>query len=64
MTNVLECIDTNSDGRIDISGNVSITKTCPCNIQRFLKLYKMKNFSRKYLLFFLFLLKTLIVGTR
>ena len=27
MTNVLECIDTNSDGRIDISGNVSITKT-------------------------------------
>ena len=35
-----------------------ITKTCPCKIKRFLKLSKMKIFSRKILIFFLFLLKT------
>ena len=35
-----------------------ITKTRPCNIQRFLKLSKMKIFNRKILIFFLFLLKT------
>ena len=34
-----------------------ITKTCPCNKQRFLKFYKMKNFSRKFLIFFLFFSK-------
>ena len=34
----------------------NITKTCPCNIHRFLS-YK-KNFSRNYLIFFLILLKT------
>ena len=35
-----------------------ITKTRPCNIQRFLKLSKMKIFNGKILIFFLFLLKT------
>ena len=33
----------------------NITKTRPCNIQRFLKLSKMQIFSRKILIFFLFL---------
>ena len=33
-----------------------IMKTCPCNIQIFLKLYKkLKIFSRKFLMFFLIL---------
>ena len=30
----------------------NITKTRPCNIQRFFKLEKLKNFSRKFLIFF------------
>ena len=38
--------------------SANITKTRPCNIQRFLKLSKMKIFNRKILIFFLFLLKT------
>ena len=40
-----------------------ITKTRPCNIQGFFKLYKLKIFSRKNLIFLTFLFKTLIVGT-
>ena len=35
-----------------------ITKTCPCNIQRFFSVVKIKNFVGKILIFFLFLLKT------
>ena len=35
-----------------------ITKTCPCNIQRFFSVQKSKIFIRKILIFFLFLLKT------
>ena len=35
-----------------------ITKTCPCNIQRFYDLSNLKIFIRKCLIFFLFLLKT------
>ena len=38
---------------------VFITKTCPCDIQRF---YTNKNFISKILIFFLFLLKTLDCG--
>ena len=40
-----------------------ITKTCPCNIQRFFSAVKPENFTRKKLIFLIFLLKTLIVGT-
>ena len=39
-----------------------ITKTRPCNIQRFLKLSKMKIFNRKILIFFLFLLQNIDCG--
>ena len=35
-----------------------ITKTCPCNIQRFFSAVKIENFVRKNLIFFLFLHKT------
>ena len=35
-----------------------ITKTCPCNKQRFYEFKKLKIFSCKFLIFFLFLLKT------
>ena len=42
------CFDTTYD----------ITQTCPCIMQRFLNDVKMTIFSSKYLLFFLFLLKT------
>ena len=38
--------------------NPIITKTCPCNIQIFLKLYKLKIFNRNFLILFLYLLKT------
>ena len=34
--------------------NVFITKTCPCNIQRFFSAVKIENFIRKMLIFFLF----------
>ena len=44
--------------------NVSFTKTCPCNIQRFFSAVKIENFIRKFLIFLIFLLNTLIVGTR
>ena len=54
-----------------IKGNVStvvnfdnITKTRPCNIQRFFKGLKITIFSLIFLIFFIFLLKTYIVGTR
>ena len=33
--------------RRETTRNQSITKTCPCNIQRFLKLLKMKIFGTK-----------------
>ena len=36
----------------------TITKTCPCNIQKKKLAEKMKFFTRKILIFFLFLLKT------
>ena len=42
----------------------TITQTCPCIMQRFLKDLKMIIFSSKFFIFFLLLLKTLIVGTR
>ena len=35
-----------------------ITKTCPCNIQRFFSVVKIENFVGNFLIFFLFLLKT------
>ena len=41
-----------------------ITKTRPCNIQRFFSSIKIKNFTRKVLIFLIYLLKTYIVGTR
>ena len=41
-----------------------ITKTCPCNIQRFFSAVKCKNYIAKCLKFLVFLLKTYIVGTR
>ena len=41
-----------------------ITKTRPCNIQRYFTAVKMFVFRLNFLIFFLFLLKTLIVGTR
>ena len=37
-------------------------KTHPCNIQRFLKLLKMKIFNRKILLFFLFFAQNIDCG--
>ena len=37
---------------------IVITKTCPCNIQRFFSTVKIEKFIRKFLIFFLFLLKT------
>ena len=43
---------------------LSITKTHPCNIQRFFTAVKMTIFSRFFLTIFIFLLKTYIVGTR
>ena len=39
-----------------------ITKTCPCNIQRFLKLSKMKIFKRKILIFFLIFAQNIDCG--
>ena len=41
-----------------------IMKTRPCNIQKFFWVVKMKIFTGKSLIFFLFLLKTYIVGIR
>ena len=40
-----------------------ITKTCPCNMQHFLKVEKMIILDKK-MIFFLFFLKTMIVCTR
>ena len=37
---------------------------CPCNILQYFTAIKMIIFSDKFLIFFLFLFKTLIVGTR
>ena len=42
---------------------VDITQTCLCNILRYFTTVKMVIFGRKNVIFFLFLLKTLIVGT-
>ena len=36
----------------------TITKTRPCNIQRFFKVVKNENLEEKKMIFFLFLLKT------
>ena len=41
-----------------------ITKTRPCNIQTAEKREKRENISGKFLIFFIYLHKTLIVGTR
>ena len=41
-----------------------IMKTCPCNIQRIFSPVKIENFIGFLKIFFLFLLKTEIVGTR
>ena len=40
----------------------TITQTCPCNIQQYFTPIKILIFRRKIMIFFLFLLKTLIVG--
>ena len=41
-----------------------ITKTCPCNTLQFFTAVKKIIFRRKIVMVFLFLIKTLIVGTR
>ena len=41
-----------------------ITKTRPCNIQRFFSVVKIEKFTRKNLIFLMFSLKTYTVGTR
>ena len=41
-----------------------ITKTCPCNILQFFTAVTKIIFKGKIVMFFSFLLKTLIVGTR
>ena len=41
-----------------VASDSSITKTCPRNIQRFFSAVKIENFIGKFLIFFLFLLKT------
>ena len=45
-------------------GHNHTKKTCPCNIQGFFSTVKIENFIRKKLIVLIFLLKTLIVGTR
>ena len=50
----------------DINANgvrIAITKTRSCNIQQYFTAVKMFIFRLNFLIFFLFLLKTLIVGT-
>ena len=42
----------------------NITKKCPCNIQRIFSEAKIENFHGKMLIFLIFALKILIVGTR
>ena len=39
-----------------------ITKTCPCNIQRFFSTVKIEKLIRKFLIFFLFLLQNIDCG--
>ena len=39
-----------------------ITKTCPCNIQRFFSSVKIEKFMRIFFIFFLFLLKNIDCG--
>ena len=41
-----------------------ITQTRPCNIQQYFTAVKMFKFRLNFFIFFLFLLKTLIAGTR
>ena len=48
----------------DLHHSATITKTCPYNIQRSFSAVKIENFNGKNLKFLIFLLKTLIVGTR
>ena len=43
-------------------GILYITKTCPCNIQRFLSPVKIENFIRKKNDIYLFLLKNIDCG--
>ena len=43
---------------------VVITKTCPCNIKRIFLSVTTDNFIKKILITLIYLLKTLIVGTR
>ena len=40
----------------------NITKTCPCNKQRFFSTVTIENFIRKFLIFFLFLLQNIDCG--
>ena len=47
-----------------INEKLSITQTRPYSIQQYFSAVKMLIFRRNFLTFFLFLLKTLIVGTR
>ena len=46
------------------SDSHNITQTRPCNIQQYFTAVKMLIFRWFFKIFFLFLLKTLIVGTR
>ena len=43
---------------------LSIAKTCPCSILRIFSEANIENFIGKFLIFLIFLLNTLIVGTR
>ena len=41
----------------------NITKNCPCNVQRIFSEAKIENFLGKMLIFLIFELKTITVGT-
>ena len=47
---------------VDCPCDQCITKTCPCNIQRFFSAVKIENFIRKMWIFFLFLLQNIDCG--
>ena len=41
----------------------NITKTCPCNIQRFFSAFKFENFNGKTLMFLIFSLEAVLTST-
>ena len=61
---MFELYDTQSDSYLELAIVMEfITKTCPCNMQRFMSEAKIENFTGTIWIFFKILLKTLIVGT-